>query len=173
TLCLSVPAVVAPGMVGNNGQGADHDQATNLLLLHSPAAALWLGVLIATWAHLRTADRHKTAAAVEVVRRVRWLTVVALVVLGGTGVGLTWIQIGPGDITSSYGMLALVQAAPSGLLEVTAIVRARRPAPSGAIPRPHTVIPDLSLVLAVFVVAAITARLSSPAILYTAASVHQ
>src|SRR5699024_4899654 len=84
TLCLSVPAVVAPGMVGNNGQGADHDQATNLLLLHSPAAALWLGVLIATWAHLRTADRHKTAAAVEVVRRVRWLTVVALVVLGGT-----------------------------------------------------------------------------------------
>ena len=71
TLCLSVPAVVAPGMVGNNGQGADHDQATNLLLLHSAAAALWLGVLIATWAHLRTADRHKTAAAVEVVRRVR------------------------------------------------------------------------------------------------------
>ena len=173
TLCLSVPAVVAPGMVGNNGQGADHDQATNLLLLHSPAAALWLGVLIATWAHLRTADRHKTAAAVEVVRRVRWLTVVALVVLGGTGVGLTWIQIGDGDITSVYGLLALGQAAATVLLVVTAIVRARRPAPAGAIPRPRAVIPDVALVLAVFVVAAITARLPSPAILYTAASAHQ
>src|SRR5699024_373379 len=153
--------------------GADHDQATNLLLLHSPAAALWLGVLIATWAHLRTADRHKTAAAVEVVRRVRWLTVVALVVLGGTGVGLTWIQIGDGDITSVYGLLALGQAAATVLLVVTAIVRARRPAPAGAIPRPRAVIPDVALVLAVFVVAAITARLPSPAILYTAASAHQ
>ena len=173
TLCLSVPGVIAPGMVGNNGQGADHDQATNLLMLHSAAAALWLGVLIATWAYLRTLDEDGASTAAEVLRRVRWFTAVVLVVLGGTGVGLTWIQIHDGDLTSTYGLLALGQAAATLVLVLIAVVRARRRAPAGATPRPRAVIPDVALVLAVFAVAAVTARIPSPAILYTAASAHQ
>lgn len=109
TLGLSLPGAVAPGMVGNNGQGLAHDLATNFLILHSAAAAVWLGVLVAAWSCLQASDPG--VAANEVLHRIRWFTMGAVLLLGGTGAGITWLQIHGGDLTSRYAALALGQAA--------------------------------------------------------------
>lgn len=170
TLGLSLPAAVAPGTVGNNGQGLSHDLATNFLILHSAAAAVWLGVLVAAWSCLRAAGPGATAD--EVLRRVRWWTVGAVVLLGGSGAGITWLQVRGGDLTSSdYGAAALVQAAATALLAVVALTRARRAAKPGAGPR--RLLPDLVLVLAAFAAAAFAARIPSPSLLHTATTGHE
>lgn len=169
TLGLSLPGVVAPGMVGNNGQGLDHDLATNAVIVHSAAAAVWLGVLVAAWSCLRSIDPG--AVADEVLRRMRWFTVGAVLLLGGTGAGITWLQIHGGDLTSTYAVLALGQAAATALLALLALVRARRPSKRGA--RRTGLLPDIILVLAAFAAAAIAARIPSPSLLHTATTGHE
>lgn len=169
TLGLSLPGAVAPGMVGNNGQGLAHDLATNFLILHSAAAAVWLGVLVAAWSCLQASDPG--VAANEVLHRIRWFTMGAVLLLGGTGAGITWLQIHGGDLTSRYAALALGQAAATALLAVLALVRARRPAKPGA--GPGRLLPDLVLVLAAFAAASIAARIPSPSLLHAATTGHE
>lgn len=169
TLGLSLPAALAPGMVGNNGQGLGHDLATNFLILHSATAAVWLGVLVAAWSCLRAVGPGATAD--EVLRRVRWWTVGAVILLGGSGAGITWLQLRGDGLTSAYGVAALAQAAATALLAGVALTRAHRAAKPGAGPR--RLLPDLVLVLAAFAAAAFAARIPSPSLLRTATSGHE
>ncbi|MDN5759272.1 MAG: cytochrome c oxidase assembly protein, partial [Tomitella sp.] len=169
TLGLSVPGSVAPGMVGNNGQGLGHDLATNVLILHSAAAAVWLGVLVAAWSCLRSTGPGGTAD--EVLRRVRWFTVGAIVLLGGTGAGMTWLQIRDHGFSSTYAALTLGQVAATVLLAVLALARARRAARGAAGAR--SLLPDIALVLAAIAAAAITAHIPSPSLLHTATTAHE
>src|SRR5699024_10330937 len=169
TLGLSLPAAVAPGMVGNNGQGLAHDLATTFLILHSAAAAVWLGVLVAAWSYLRAA--RPGAQADEVLRRIRWWTVGAVVLLGGSGAGITWLQLRGDALTSAYGIAALAQAAAAVLLAACALARARRPARPGS--GTSALLPDLVLVLAAFAAAAFAARIPSPSLLRTATTGHE
>ncbi|QDQ96692.1 cytochrome c oxidase assembly protein [Tomitella fengzijianii] len=169
TLGLSLPAALAPGMVGNNGQGLSHDLATNFLILHSAAAAVWLGVLVAAWSYLRAAAPN--APVGEVLRRVRWCTAGVVVLLGLSGAGITWLQLRGGDLTSAYGVAALAQTAATVLLAVLAVARVRRPVKPGAGPR--QLLPDLVLVLAAFAAAAFAGRVPSPSLLRTATTGHE
>lgn len=180
SLWLSLPGAMSPGFVGNSGQGVDHDLATNMLILHSGAAAILVGVLVALWGFLRRRARGTTgrdsgtvsviaAAGVgETVRRYRALVARTLPVLAISGAGLAWFQLGDHSWDGRYGRLVLLQVLVFAGLTVVAVVRARRP-PS-AVVRLRALVPDAALLLLALAAAGALARIPSPSLLETAAS---
>ncbi|WP_440899643.1 cytochrome c oxidase assembly protein [Actinosynnema sp.] len=100
-LALSVLALLPPVVMGHVSGGAWHDVATNAVLWHVPAAAVWVGSLVALRSFLWRGgpDRER------VLGRCRRVTAVCLVVvaLSGSVAGLALAT--PSGLLSGFGAL--------------------------------------------------------------------
>lgn len=91
-------------LAGHSSAGGAHDVATNSLIYHLLAAALWVGGLVAVLAHLARGGAHAGLAASRFSR----LALVCWLVLAGSGVINALVRIAPSDLlTTSYGRLVL------------------------------------------------------------------
>ncbi|BBY82883.1 bifunctional copper resistance protein CopD/cytochrome c oxidase assembly protein [Mycolicibacterium pulveris] len=103
------------GLTGHSSSGGDHDLATNSLLLHLGAGALWAGGLLALLAHAMRGGSHADLAA----RRFSMLAFWCFVVMAASGVINAFVRIEPSDLVSSrYGWLVLAKVVALGVLGV-------------------------------------------------------
>ena len=106
-LGVALAGLLPLALTGHSAGGSDHDVATNSLLLHVLAAAVWVGGLAAVVTHLVAGGRHPALAA----RRFSAVALVCWVVLALSGVLNVLVRISPADLlTSTYGVLVLVKA---------------------------------------------------------------
>ncbi|ASO20705.1 putative copper resistance protein D [Actinoalloteichus hoggarensis] len=115
--------VLVPVVVGHAAVGAWHDVATNAMLWHALAAAVWLGTLVALLLHVRRGGTDQEPA----IRRYHRLSLGCLVVLGGSGVISGLIGARPeGLLTTGYGLLVVGKALILiGLVAITVVLRRR------------------------------------------------
>ncbi len=92
------------GLTGHSSAGGAHDLATNSLLIHLIAGALWAGGLLALLAHALRSGEHADLAA----RRFSALALWCLVAMAASGVvnALVRIQL-PELVRSEYGWLVI------------------------------------------------------------------
>ncbi|WP_309112561.1 cytochrome c oxidase assembly protein [Saccharothrix sp.] len=102
---VAVVGLLPPVVFGHVSVGAGHDVATNAMVWHVPAAAVWVGALVALRGFLR---RPTAAHRDRVLRRYRLLTTTCLVVLVVSG-AITGVLLG--GLASGYGFLLLVKLA--------------------------------------------------------------
>lgn len=100
---LSVVGLTPVALTGHSAAGGAHDVATNSLLYHLIAAALWVGGLIAVLAHLARRGEHAGLA----VRRFSALALVCWAVMAASGVLNALVRLAPGQLFTSYGLLVL------------------------------------------------------------------
>ncbi|MFC5142103.1 cytochrome c oxidase assembly protein [Actinomycetospora rhizophila] len=104
---VALAGLLPLALTGHSAGGGDHDIATNSLLLHVLAAAVWVGGLVALVTHLVAGGRHPALAA----RRFSAVALVCWVVLALSGVINALVRITPTDLfTSTYGVLIVVKA---------------------------------------------------------------
>ncbi|MEJ2866087.1 cytochrome c oxidase assembly protein [Actinomycetospora flava] len=104
---LALAGLLPLALTGHSAGGSDHDVATNSLLLHVLAAAIWVGGLVALVTHLVAGGRHPALAA----RRFSAVALVCWVVLALSGVINALVRITWADLlTSTYGVLVVVKA---------------------------------------------------------------
>lgn len=107
-LALAVISVLPRALSGHSAAGGSHDVATNSLVFHIVAAALWVGGLVALVLHARRRGRHLDVAA----RRFSALALIAFVIMAVSGVVNAAVRVPIADLaTSTYGMLILAKAA--------------------------------------------------------------
>ncbi|UVS77589.1 cytochrome c oxidase assembly protein [Actinokineospora sp. UTMC 2448] len=95
-------------VTGHSSSGGSHDMATNSLLLHLVAAALWVGGLIALLAHGRRAGANLPLAATRFSR----IALVCWIVMAGSGVINALVRLPLADLfTSTYGLLVVAKGA--------------------------------------------------------------
>ena len=116
---VAAAGLLPPAVVGHSASNAGHDIATNAVVLHVVAAALWIGVLVAVVAHLRRNGAHRAL----VLRRYRKLAFGCWVVLAVSGVvdSLVLIPL-PRLLTDPYGALVLAKIVLLLVLGVLGIV---------------------------------------------------
>jgi cytochrome c oxidase assembly factor CtaG/putative copper export protein len=140
-LGLSLLGPVPVAVTGHSASGGAHDVATDSLLLHSLAAALWVGGLVAVvvLASGRSADR--AAALASAVPRFSRLALACWVVLALTGVvnALTRVPLSA-LFTTGYGLLVVAKAAALGLLGVLGAVHRRASVPAAAAGEPRALL---------------------------------
>jgi cytochrome c oxidase assembly factor CtaG/putative copper export protein len=92
------------GLTGHSSAGGAHDLATNSLLIHLVAGALWAGGLLALLAHAMRSGEHADLAA----RRFSALALWCFVAMAASGVvnALVRIQL-PELVRSEYGWLVI------------------------------------------------------------------
>lgn len=121
-LGLAVLTVLAPLTAGHSSSGIGHDLATAAIIIHVPAAVVWVGVLIAL---LRAGGRDPALAA-EQVRRYRRLALGCWVVVAASGLVDAVVLAPPGRwLGTGYGRLVLGTAALTAVLGLVG-VRLRR-----------------------------------------------
>ncbi|QRP48195.1 cytochrome c oxidase assembly protein [Amycolatopsis sp. FDAARGOS 1241] len=112
---VSVAGLVPVAVTGHSASGGSHDVATNSLLFHLVAAALWVGGLIAVLALGWRRGAHLTLAA----RRFSKLALVCWVVMAISGVINALVRINLGDLfTTDYGLLVVAKVVALLLLGV-------------------------------------------------------
>jgi cytochrome c oxidase assembly factor CtaG/putative copper export protein len=96
--------LVPLGLTGHSSAGGSHDLATNSLLIHLVAGALWAGGLLALLVHAMRSGEHADLAA----RRFSALALWCFVAMAGSGVvnALVRIQL-PDLVHSEYGWLVI------------------------------------------------------------------
>jgi cytochrome c oxidase assembly factor CtaG/putative copper export protein len=96
-------ATLAPlGLTGHSSSGGAHDVATNSLLIHLGAGALWAGGLLALLAHVMRRGEHADVAA----RRFSALAFWCFVVMAASGVVNALVRIKlPDLVRTEYGWL--------------------------------------------------------------------
>ncbi|WP_033438338.1 cytochrome c oxidase assembly protein [Saccharothrix sp. NRRL B-16314] len=101
---VSVFALVPVAVTGHSSGGGAHDVATDSLLYHLIAAALWVGGLIALLAHGRRGGDHLALATTRFSR----MALVCWIVMAASGVVNAWVRL-PLDqlLSSDYGLLVL------------------------------------------------------------------
>ncbi|GLZ49410.1 copper resistance protein D [Actinomycetospora sp. NBRC 106375] len=124
---LALVGLLPLALTGHSAGGSDHDVATNSLLLHVLAAAVWVGGLVAVVTHLVAGGRHPGLAA----RRFSAVALVCWIVLAISGVLNTLVRVTPGDlVTSTYGVLILVKIAALLVLGAFGLWHRRRALPA-------------------------------------------
>jgi len=119
-VALAVLALLPPLVTGHASSDAGHDLASTALLWHVPAAAIWLGVLVAFLVHVaRTGD---VSSRGRYVRVATWCW--AIVITTGVVDALVLVPVEQ-FVRSTYGWLVLASAAVAVVLGV-AVVRWRR-----------------------------------------------
>ncbi len=94
-------------LTGHSSAGGSHDMATNSLLIHLIAAALWAGGLLALLAHALRRGEHADLAA----RRFSAVALWCFVAMALSGVVNALVRIRLGDLLhSGYGWLILAKA---------------------------------------------------------------
>jgi cytochrome c oxidase assembly factor CtaG/putative copper export protein len=94
------------GASGHSSSGGQHDLATNSLLLHLVAAALWVGGLIALLAHGRRKGAHLGLAA----SRFSKLALCCWLTMAVSGLINAWVRLPLNDLfTTNYGLLVIAK----------------------------------------------------------------
>lgn len=105
---LSVGGLLPVAATGHSASGGSHDIATNSLIYHLVAAALWVGGLIALLALGRRRGTHLTLAAT----RFSKLALVCWIVMAASGVLNALVRVSPERLlTTDYGLLVLAKTA--------------------------------------------------------------
>ncbi|WP_405179246.1 cytochrome c oxidase assembly protein [Nocardia sp. NBC_01377] len=103
-LVVSAVGVLPPVLVGNAGEGPDHDFATGAVMLFQVAVSALCGLLWCASAHITRGGAHTET----VIARVRSLTMLCLGVAAVTGAVLVAILLPPERmLTTGYGRLVL------------------------------------------------------------------
>ncbi|HJQ45501.1 MAG TPA: cytochrome c oxidase assembly protein [Amycolatopsis sp.] len=99
---VSIIGLVPVAVTGHSASGGSHDIATNSLLYHLLAAAVWVGGLFALLAHGWRRGDHLTLAA----GRFSKVALVCWIVMAASGVINALVRIPLGDVlTTDYGLL--------------------------------------------------------------------
>jgi cytochrome c oxidase assembly factor CtaG/putative copper export protein len=107
--------LVPLGLTGHSSSGGAHDLATNSLLIHLIAGALWAGGLLALLAHVLRRGDHADLAA----RRFSALALWCFVAMAASGVINALVRIAPADLVRTpYGWLVVAKAVALGTLGV-------------------------------------------------------
>lgn len=126
-LVLGLATLVPLGLSGHSSAGGSHDVATNSLLWHLGAAALWAGGLIALLAHARRRGEHTDLAA----RRFSLVATCAFVVMAISGVINGFVRLPVSELfTSTYGWLLVAKTVALVILGVFGYVQRRRALPA-------------------------------------------
>lgn len=126
-LVLGLATLVPLGLTGHSSSGGSHDVATNSLLWHLGAAALWAGGLIALLAHARRRGEHTDLAA----RRFSLVATCAFVVMAISGVLNGLVRLPVSELfTSTYGWLLVAKTVALVILGVFGYVQRRRALPA-------------------------------------------
>ncbi|GAB2757997.1 bifunctional copper resistance protein CopD/cytochrome c oxidase assembly protein [Amycolatopsis magusensis] len=103
---LAVGGLVPVAVTGHSASGGAHDVATNSLLYHLVAAALWVGGLVALLALGWRRGAHLSLAA----QRFSRLALVCWLVMAVSGVVNALIRVAPADLLATdYGLLVLAK----------------------------------------------------------------
>lgn len=120
---LAVFALLPPLVTAHGSSDAGHDLAIPAILIHVPAAVLWLGVLVALLGHAR---RHGTVGLALATRYAR-LATACLLILVASGLVLAGVLVPPGELVSSgYGTALLVKAVVVAVLGLGGVLLRRR-----------------------------------------------
>ena len=112
---FSLLGLVPLALTGHSATGGDHDVATNSLLYHFVAAALWVGGLIALVALGRRGSTNLPLAA----RRFSRLALVCWIVMAASGVVNGLVRVTPAELFgTTYGLLLLAKIVALGVLGV-------------------------------------------------------
>ncbi|WP_156753341.1 CopD family protein [Actinokineospora pegani] len=107
-LCASVIGVAPVALTGHSSAGGDHDWATDSLMAHVLAAAVWVGGLVAVLV-VAGARRHY---AVRAIRLYSAIALACWLVIAATGVVNAFLRVRPTDLwTTDYGALLLAKTA--------------------------------------------------------------
>src|SRR5215207_10362264 len=107
--------LVPLGLTGHSSAGGSHDLATNGLLIHLVAGALWAGGLLALLVHAMRSGEHADLAA----RRFSALALWCFVAMAGSGVVNALVRIRLPDLVhTEYGWLIIAKAVALCLLGV-------------------------------------------------------
>ena len=103
----SLLTLVPLALTGHSAAGGSHDLATNSLLIHLVAGALWSGGLLALLAHGMRDGKHTDLAARRFSAVALWCFIAMLI----SGIINALVRIAPGDLFStSYGALVVAKA---------------------------------------------------------------
>ncbi len=100
---LSVIGLMPVALTGHSSAGGAHDVATNSLLYHLVAVALWVGGLIALLAHLARRGEHAGLACARFSR----LALVCWIVMAASGVINALVRVTPDRLLTNYGLLVM------------------------------------------------------------------
>ncbi|HLS76113.1 MAG TPA: cytochrome c oxidase assembly protein, partial [Nocardia sp.] len=104
----SILTMMPLALTGHSSSGGSHDVATNSLILHLVAVAIWVGGLFAVLAYALRGGVFTGLAA----RRFSFTATIAFVVVALSGVINSWVRLPLSELfTSTYGRLILVKAA--------------------------------------------------------------
>jgi putative copper resistance protein D len=122
-LALAVFGLLPVGATGHSSAGGSHDVATNSLLLHLVAAALWVGGLVALLCHGRRVPAHLGL----VTRRFSRLALVCWLIMAGSGVINAWVRVPLSALfTTTYGLLVLAKTTALLMLGLIGYAQRRR-----------------------------------------------
>ncbi|RZQ59627.1 cytochrome c oxidase assembly protein [Amycolatopsis suaedae] len=116
TLCLlAIGGLVPVAVTGHSASGGAHDVATNSLLFHLVAAALWVGGLVALLALGWRRGEHLPLAA----RRFSAIALACWIVMALSGLVNALVRVTPAELFGSdYGLLVLAKVVALGVLGV-------------------------------------------------------
>lgn len=114
-LAGSLVTLLPLGLTGHSAAGGAHDVATNSLIIHLLAGALWAGGLLALLAHAVRGGEHAGLAA----RRFSAVALWCFIAMGLSGVVNAGVRVLPSDLlTTDYGRLVIAKAVALTLLGV-------------------------------------------------------
>ena len=106
-LALALLTLVPIGLTGHSSVGGSHDLATNSLLIHLVAGALWAGGLLVLLAHALRGGEHADVAARRFSRVALW----CFVAMALSGAVNALLRIRPSELFSTpYGWLVVAKA---------------------------------------------------------------
>lgn len=102
----SLVTLLPLALTGHSSSGGSHDLATNSLLIHLIAAALWAGGLLALLVHALRRGGHADLAA----RRFSAVALWCFVAMALSGIVNALVRMRPGDLfDSGYGLLVIAK----------------------------------------------------------------
>ena len=103
----SLVTLIPLALTGHSSSGGSHDLATNSLLIHLVAAALWAGGLLALLVHALRGGGHADLAA----RRFSAVALWCFVAMALSGIVNALVRIRPGELfDGGYGLLVIAKA---------------------------------------------------------------
>ncbi|MGH3720739.1 MAG: cytochrome c oxidase assembly protein [Pseudonocardiaceae bacterium] len=107
SFALSIVGLTPVALIGHSSAEGAHDVASNSLLYHLVAAALWVGGLIALLAYLARRGEHAGLACARFSR----LALVCWIVMAASGVINALVHVRPDQLLTTYGLLVLGKVA--------------------------------------------------------------
>jgi cytochrome c oxidase assembly factor CtaG/putative copper export protein len=110
-LAGSLCALIPLGLTGHSSAGGSHDLATNSLIIHLIAAALWAGGLMALLVHAMRGGAGQAAHAALAARRFSALALWCFAAMAVSGVVNALVRVRLTDLLSTeYGRLVIAKA---------------------------------------------------------------